>query len=439
MTFLKRLVGHGNVLFKIMFQKTESIESLKSLQEEWNTKGQTFATEINTMVEFGETNGWENWKGKEPVDNRDHLAARVLSLLKEANKNGKTEEFRSRFAPAHAPFISIFESQGQHVENLCFINDNKIAFVIGSAHQKRQAYTLTNRTVEKLSNNIRSIGKSHYNEIFAIAENRKVTTYKGWEGKVIHEFPLHDVGDLPIDKLIPFNDGSSVLLVSSEGIYLLTTKGNSMIHPIPDPEDNEWTSSIDMEHAALSPDNKFIAVGDQCSEHRILDFTGIEIAEIGPQSSYPHYATFSKDSVQVVLNSCHFYNGITIGISTDQIHGLKIQAYSEDDRYTVIDEDCRVYAAVSTSDYYIFGDAGGYIKAFYKDGRKAWRYFLGSTITGITISDDEKTLWVASCTGIIHKLKLDAGQRDNHTIGTGNHYEEFRIIFWKNESDPLIW
>ncbi len=43
-----------------------------------------------------------------------------------------------------------------------------------------------------------------------------------------------------------------------------------------------------MEHAALSYDNKLIAVGDQGSEHRILNYDGIEIAEIGPQSSYPY-------------------------------------------------------------------------------------------------------------------------------------------------------
>jgi hypothetical protein len=139
------------------------------------------------------------------------------------------------------------------------------------------------------------------------------------------------------------------------------------------------------------------------------------------------------------LNSCHFYNGITIGVPTINIHGLKIEAYTEDNRYTVIDDDCRVYVAVATSDYYILGDAVGYIKAFNKEGKKLWRYFLGSTITGMTISEDEKTLWVGACTGIIHKLKLDTGQRDNHTIGNGNHYEEFRMIFWKNEPQPLIW
>ncbi|WP_290792189.1 hypothetical protein [Flavihumibacter sp. UBA7668] len=415
-----------------------SSHTIQTLSSEWNSKGLLYANDVNEMVEFGETLGWENWKGLEPSDQRDHLADQILSLLKQANKNGDTECFRNLFPPAHAPFIKIFEKLGQSIEDMCFIKDNMIAFIIGTSYQKREAYSLSERSVEKLPEYIVSIGKSHKNEIFAIADAEKITTYNGWFGNIISEFPLPEVKKLPISKLIFFNDGLSVLLVSSEGIYLLSAKGNSMIHPVSGNEE-EFISTIDMEHAALSCDNKLIVVGDQCSEHRILDQNGCEVAEIGPQCSYPHFALFSNDGKQVVLNSCHLYNGISIGVSTKDIYGLKIEAYSEDDRFIVIDEDCRVYAALTTSSYYIFGDAGGYIKAFDKEGKKLWRYYLGSTITGMTISEDEKTLWVGSCTGIIHKLLLNRGKRDSHTIGNGNHFEEFRMIFWKNEPQPLIW
>jgi hypothetical protein len=411
----------------------------KSLQTEWNTKGQSHANAINAMIAFGDAHGWSIWEGEEPVDNRAHLASEILTLLRKANKEETIDEFRANFPPAHAPFINNIQEQGQSIENLCYISDHKIAFVIGTAYEKRKAYLLTNQTVERLRDSILSIGKSPQNEIFAIAENRSVTTYKGWEGKRIFQFKLPEVESLPITQVVPFNDGLSVLLISAEGIYLLTTSGNTMIHPVPDPDDKDWTPYIDMEHAALSSDNSLIALGDQCSAHRILNRAGKEIAVIGPQSSYPHFALFSKDGQQVILNSCHFYNGTTIGIPTNKIQGLKIEAYAEDERYTLIDDNCRVYAGIATSTYYIFGDAAGNINAFDKTGKKVWHYFLGSSITGITISDDEKTLWVASCSGIIHTLILDIGQRDDHTIGTGNHYEKFRIIFWKNEQHPLVW
>jgi hypothetical protein len=414
-------------------------DKITILQMTWNKEGSSYAKEINAMTEFVEKYGYENWRGAEPADNRNELAPAVLSLLKKANKENNTPAFRELFPPAYAPFTNIIQEQGQCIENLCYISDHKIAFVIGTAYEKRKAYTLTNRTIQQLPEAIQSIGRSHQNDIYAIAEATTVTTYKGWEGSKIASFKLPLTNNLAVSQVIPFNDGLSVLLISAEGIYLLTAKGHSMIHPVPDPEDEEWTSEIDMEHAALSYDNSIIVVGDQNSYHRILNRDGREIAAIGPQSSYPHYALFSRDGKQVVLNSCHIYNGISISVPTTNLQGLKIAARTEDSRYTIIDKNHRVYAAVSTSAHYIFGDASGNIKAFDREGKNSWRHFLGSTISSMAIADDEKTLWVASWAGMIHKLKLNAGLRDDHTIGNGNHYEEFRIIFWKNEPEPLVW
>lgn len=206
-----------------------------------------------------------------------------------------------------------------------------------------------------------------------------------------------------------------------------------MIHPEPDLQDEEWDSYIDMESATLSNNNAYIVVGDQCNDHRILNQEGQQIGEIGPQSSYPHFCLFSKNDDQLISNSCHFYNGITIGVSTDNLNDLHIEAYADSDAYNIIDEGMRVYVGLATEDLYILGDAYGYIKAFNKKGECIWRHFLGSTISGITISDDEKTLWVGSYSGMLHKLQLGKGFRDNHTIGNGNHYEDFRLIIWKDE------
>lgn len=405
------------------------------LQSEWNIQGLSYANEANAQLAFVDKHGYDNRRGQQPADNREELALAVLTLLKKANKEGTIETFRASYPPAHAPFTNIIQEQGQSIESLCYINEHTIAFVIGTAYEKRRAYVLNNRTIEKLPDTIQAIGRSHQNNIYAIASAYTVTTIRNWDGRKIFEFVLPPVKEMHISQVIPFNDGFSVLLISSEGIYLLTTNGHSMIHPVPDPEDKDWTSYMDMEHAALSHDNTLIAVGDQTSAHRILTHEGRQVTTIGPQSSHPHYALFSKDGQQVILNSCHLYQGTTIGIATNSIHTIGMQ----DDRHTVIDRNCRVYAAVATSQYYIFGDAAGNIQAFNTKGEKSWHYFIGSTITGMALSDDEATLWVASCSGMIHKLQLNRGRRDDHIIGNGNHYEEFRVIFWKNEPQPLVW
>ncbi|WP_080776817.1 hypothetical protein [Chryseobacterium phocaeense] len=407
------------------------------IQEEWFSEGEQYATEINEMVDFGEKNGWENWKGKEPEDKRAHLAPDIFDLLKSANQNRDTDNFRVFFPPAHTPIIPLLENRSQSIEHLQFISDQKIVFLTGTSYEQRKAYLLDHDEITELDENIHAIGKSKQNNVFAIASNHKISLYKGWDGALINEFQLNQTAEFGITELIPFNDGSKVILVTSEGIYLVSQREEKLIHPLNEDDEEDWSPNIDMENAALSNNNSYIVVGDQSYDHRILDPEGNTLGTIGAQSSYPHFCLFAKDDSQLITNSCHFYNGITIGISSDQYVGADIEAYTESDDYVVINEEMRVYAGVAAKDYYILGDAYGYIKAFDKKGNTVWRHFLGSTISGMTISDDEKTLWVAAHSGILHKLKLGKGHRDTHTIGNGNHYEEFRLLIWKNE--PQIW
>jgi hypothetical protein len=407
------------------------------LQKEWYAKGEEYAQEINQMVDFAEKNGWENWKGKEPEDKREHLADKVLALLKQANLKNEVAQFRKDFPPAHSPIIPFLKQQGQSLEHLHFINNDKIVFISGTGHQKRQAYLLNEDKVMKLDSDISAIGKAKAGNVFAIGFNDRIITTIGWDGEIICIFQLEITKNIAITDIIPFNDGLKVLLVSSEGIYLISPHEEKLIHPINDGTDDEWTSNIDMENATLSYDNRFIVAGDQCCDHTIMTENGEIIGSIGPQSSYAHFCLFSKDDTQLITNSCHFYNGITIGVDASKLNGLKIPAYKENDDYVTIDDGMRVYVGLATSQYYILGDAYGYIKAFDKKGNNVWRHFLGSTISGMTISDDEQTLWVGSYSGMLHKLKLGAGHRDSHTIGNGNHYEEFRLLVWKSE--PQIW
>jgi hypothetical protein len=238
--------------------------------------------------------------------------------------------------------------------------------------------------------------------------------------------------------LVPFNDGEKLLLITADGIFIISATAEKMIHPVYDEEDADWSPGIDMENATLSNNNDLIVVGDQASDHRILNNEGSLIGSIGPQSSYPHFCLFAKDDQQLLTNSCHFYNGVSIGVNTDKLPGVEIPAYVESGDFIVLDEDMRVYEGIATSQYYILGDAYGYIRAIDKEGNLIWRHHLGSSISGITISDNEETLWVAACSGILHKLKLGKGQ-DEHTIGNGNHQEDFRLILWKNEPKPLFW
>ena len=113
------------------FKKKKSPLNIK---EEWNNLGSEYTKEVNEMVEFGETNGWENWKGKEPEDKREHLADDIFNLLKKANKDNSVEEFRNNYPPSHYPIVKFLEKKGQSIEQLHFIDGQKITFLTGTSY-----------------------------------------------------------------------------------------------------------------------------------------------------------------------------------------------------------------------------------------------------------------------------------------------------------------
>lgn len=416
-----------------LFKKKNS-----NIQQEWQTKGAEYARAVNEMVRFAEEHGWDNWKGEDPSDKREHLAEEVLALLREANEKGENKKFRKDFPPAHTPLIDLIENNAQSICQLQFIEDQKIVFLTGAPYEQRQAYLLNGSELLRLDENIRAIGKSKIGNVFAIAVKDKIITTHGWQGETIAEFILSQHSGHGITEMTPFNDGEKILLTTSEGIFILSQQEEQMIHPEIDLDDEEWEPNIDMENATISDDNRFIITADQASDYRVLDSEGNQIGVIGPQSSYPHYCLFSKDSKQLLTNSCHFYNGISIGIDTEKLNGIIIPAYEENGDFILLDEQMRIYSGVAASTYYILGDAYGYIRAIDNEGKTIWRHHLGSSISGMTISNDEQILWVGSYSGMLHKLNLGKGQ-DDHTVGNGNHHEEFRIFFWKTESKPLFW
>ncbi|MEC4113106.1 hypothetical protein [Myroides pelagicus] len=412
----------------------------EELQQQWHKIGEQYAKAINEMVAYGNEYGWENWKGEEPQDNRENLAEEVLVLLREANSTNSVEEIRELFAPAHAPFVSMLDKKGSYIGDISALGEDCVVFMKGTSYEDRQAYMVCGREVTKLNSSICSIGKAMNSDVIAIAYADHIEMLTEWNGELISSCALTILKEEGITRLVPFNDGKKVLVVTSEGVYLLDSKEEKLVFPEEfDEEMKEDGVGLSMENATLSFNNKYIVVGDQNADHIILDSDGNKVGSIGPQSSYPHYCLFTKDDRQLMTNSCHFYNGISIGIDATQLEGIDIPGWEENELITYLDESMRVYAGVSTNDYYILGDAYGYIRAINKEGKELWQYFLGSTISGIAMSHDETILYVGTYAGILHKLIINKPVRDTHVIGTGNLYEDYRLLLWKEEDNELFW
>ena len=434
--------------------KNLDYEALKAeWQKEWNEKGEKYAKAVNDMVAFAEVHGWGAYKGEDPVDEREgvtQLCEAVFELLKEANERGETAKFRADFQPSNVIFDKKLRKKLRDIDQICPLGGENVLFIVSQSDPegwRKKLYLLEGERVSEVADDVIAVGKSKRNEIYALLRRGEIELIKGYDGKgggePIAKFS-HDV-ELTYDEaeILPFNDGSKVLLSCHDGIFLISQSGAKLIHPIYEDgqlyedDDSNTALYIDMANAALSSDNALIVAGEQCGDHVLMDCEGERLGSIGAQSSYPHFCLFSADDTQLVTNSCHFYNGVTIGVDGAALkRGLEVEAYSYDEEgeknFTLIDDAMRVYAGVATRDFYILGDAYGYIKAVGKDGRKIWRHYLGGTIKSMAISEDGSVLFVGTYGGRLHKLRLGAGQ-DSHTIGNGNHKEEFRLIAYEDK------
>ena len=426
----------------------------EALKKEWNEKGEKYAKAVNDMVAFAEAHGWDAYKGEDPVDEREgmtQLCEAVFALLKEANERGETAKFRADFPPSNIIFEGCEDEAGNarekdkigdklgNVDQICPLGGENVLFVVSNDDGKT-LYLLEGECVSEVADDVIAVGKSKRNEIYALLRKGEVELIKGYDGKgggePIAKFS-HDV-ELTYDEaeILPFNDGSKVLLSCHDGIFLISQSGAKLIHPIYEDgqlyEDDDGNAAlyIDMANATLSNDNALIVAGEQCSDHVLMDSEGEQLGSIGAQMDYPHFCLFSADDTQLITNSCHFYNGVTIGVDRALLK-RGVQIYRDRD-FTLVDDEMRVYAGVATRDLYILGDAYGYIRAVGKDGRKIWRHYLGGTIKSMAISEDGGVLFVGTYGGRLHKLRLGAGQ-DSHTIGNGNHKEEFRLIAYEDK------
>ena len=450
-------------------ENSETVSNVPTneLSEQWREASESYVSALNAFVERGQREGWENVKDEdEPKDTRQPLASAVLNAIRKANEAGDVEKLHKRFPRAHGPFIDMLEENGQSLPVVILLDDGRIVTRIGSPWESGRVVVIDDREISELGSEVITVGRSPNRRIFALATKAGVSIRHGWDspdsamlpwptGKegMPAGFEVEAISGTPtVTALYPFDSGDKVLLVSPEGVFVLDGEGADRLLPTKEQlqEHFEWlrkeypedslSYDLSMDHGSISPDGKWIAAGHQSSLHYIFDASTLEIVgEVGHLSEYPHYAAFSADSSMVALNSCHFYNGETVGVPTKLLPGLETEPYEPDNRLTVLEEGSRVYAAVARSDEFIIGDASGYLRAFDLKGNFRWQHFIGSSVGDIDISGDGKRLVVTTYAGFLSILDLDTGTADPFAIGTSTHQERRRWLFWKKEAKPLIW
>lgn len=432
----------------------------------WREEGKRYAHDINHFVLKGLTDGWDQ-AGNEPAeDTRSALAAKVYKMIRGANEQGELAELRAQLPAATWPLSGHFQKEMQAVRGIHFLSDDEVVFSTGSPWEGNAVVTVQ-KDVISVYKEFSLVGASPDNQLHALAGKQGITIMQSMnsalEGEVIAEltwrelngkiqaldpdFSVLNIGsldqELPLEEVIPFNGGQALLLITSQGIFLVEQSQEKplevkLLHPdLEEYKEDEMESiEIDMAHGAVSPDGRWIALGSQGSDHLLYDITTGQVHSFNTESSYPHYAIFTKDQHSVWYNSCHFYNGATLAVSMEHAEAGEFPAEQD---YPVVNEEARVYAAAALADGVVIGDAYGYLRLIDAEGQELWRYYAGSTISGLAVNRDETLLAVGTYGGMLHILDLQATEPSGYEITTGTVRELKRIIAWKNQDKPLWW
>lgn len=407
-----------------------------------------------------------------PEDPRKASAPTVLQLARVVNRHADEAlagRFRQRFAFAPDAYVRTAAKAGQFIGPALLLADGRILARIGPTYSDAVHWAQIEGVTVTLLPALQGLGRSADGHCFAQSDGTHITTHQGYGGPLIAQLPLPRGNEgIPAsmglvagalgqrcDEIIPFNDGQRVLLRNPTGIYLISAaQGVQRLHPqeFDEGEDGEddggpytWPKNhedaadgeppgsllaMDMLHMALSPDERFIALGDQDSTHILLDAQGRPLRTLDTHSSYPHHARFSHDSRWLWFNSCHLYNGITSATRVDD---------AQDGEGTLVNTRWRVYASATLPGLAVMGDADGYIHALDGEGNILWRHHVGSTISAVEASADGNTLLVCSYGGYLAVLERTEAGLDPYSIGTSPYTEVRRWIFWDNEPAPLRW
>lgn len=395
-------------------------------------------------------------------DPRAADAEAVLQLAREVHRHADANlaaRFRQRFAFAPDALAAHAYRAGQPAGPVLLLDDDRAVVRVAQGGAHGTHWWLLQGLQATVVEGLHGAGRSPNRQCFAKFDGHQVTTHAGWDGPVItrlhlpHHAKAARPGTVESDEILPFNDGLRVLWRDATGVYLLTPDAAQQLYPraesdeaadAPEHPDVQVPQAQPLLHMALSPDERFIAVGDQGGQHLLLNPRGEVLGRWAPLSACAHHATFTHDSTRLLAHSCHLYTG-----RTGVLHlppkgtGGSLHAHPSFPGAAALQpfhrHSWRVDATATLRGTVIEGDAAGYLHALSDDGQLLWHHHIGGALNALDTSPDGTTIVAASHSGYVVWLRQLGAGMDPFAISTSPYTETGRWIFWQGEAQPLHW
>lgn len=431
------------------------------LIEEWNAAGRSYMKRLNGLIA-------DAYAGREtpktwPEDGRTVEEARIILALAEAeDRAGRWRRDRPVADRAHEPFLPMLDDVCQNLQCVSILGPDEYLVRLGTAYQPGPALHLNGGAVRQLPG-VLAVAMSRNHDFLLLVRETGFAVSRGLDADPVGHFPWpQGVSPTALDCLQLSDDGTVIAFVHdeiavwlgqldrSDGMWTRVYPNDAFLAErtaAADEEDAGGSGFHDsMMHCGLSPDGRFIAYGSQCYGHFIDRIDGIGVirrwATIGHRSEYPHHACFSDDGSVAALNSCHFYNGETVGVRLADIEGAVTEAYEADDRVPLINPRLRVYAGTWLPlgpDGQGFALAGAsYLDLVSPEGDIRSATLFGSTASSIDYCPRTGVVAVGSYSGFLHIYDPGRPAEDDRTIGYRSMHELYRWVLWRDRA-PFRW
>ncbi|MDO5692364.1 MAG: hypothetical protein Q4G70_07775 [Pseudomonadota bacterium] len=433
---------------------------------QWKSAVLAHAAHLNDYILRGDACDWQDMDAHDPAPDLSALLPQMLAELRAANAEGSEaaiNAFREHWPPMHEATLELLEESSQGFGALAWLPDGDLLVRTGCWYEPGRVLCIQGLRIVDMPH-VEMFGLSPNQRVLALAANGSVrlvpstdctnqaelATFSlpdGSEGLPAGH-PVNDQREHPgtdIQLLLPFDDASGVVVVQSAGVFLLTASGTTRLLPTDTElaeamkDKTRYPVYLDMCHAAISPDGRWIVCGAQDGPHRVFNARGELVDSIGPHGEYPHHAAFFADGRHAAMNACHFYNGATIAVDASAFGGIQTDYYEEHPAVTVIDPSARVYASAPAGHALVLGDAQGYLWARDHTGQLQWKQYVGGTICAMAASADGARLAVGTYSGTVHIIDLADTRPAPEQVGVRARKELRRWVFWKKENQPLAW
>ena len=466
-----------------------TFDSPEAASERWIAEGRSYKKALNDWLD-GIYIDRQDPSTPEPTESRHDMAGYVLEQVKAFNRSGEHARLRELFPPDNDPMD--WEGKVLAVSQAGFLPDGRIVCTTGMPYQPRQVHLLQGDAASVVEGAI-LFGRSHDKRYYARAYADRIEVRHGWDGEIVVTLPYPDGygeafaracpdvrdglreldgADWRIHQLVVFPDGERVAMASEAGIFVLAGNGAQLLLPgveacserideNPEEEDG-FVMSISYPHIDVSADGRYIATGEQDTAHLIfheVDGTWEQMATIQPRSSYPCLARFNHLLVdadgapapEVALASCHFAGSATLSLPLANLcPGFEASGYDADDTLNYVDDRHWARSLLPSKVGYFIGAKNGYVWMKHPQGHQYGYLHIGGSVLDLDLSDDRKTLLVASYSGQVVQLRApDKGvpmfitekgvERPDPYLVTNSRMKDIKRHLFLIGEAPMVW